>query len=266
MSTAVLLGPYVGSFTQEILVFRPHIRYISQTIDGSEIYISSHSNRSFLYDWIEPENFLPIYDHISRNEPGQVGFIYDEITKTEFNQITKKIRNDIEADDVEIHTLPYVKNTNGISYYQKTYSPFNIPDFEIDHTDLSIVAIFDKSDQSREVFDLLSEMFDVVVVGDMNNGLEDYNVLMKHPLYESNYLKMFNYIDKSKLVVTNCSDWALICNCQGIPVLYWGQNSSLFKDNGVMNFDNKKCTSICNMDSKSITDMVRYCYNRLYGE
>jgi hypothetical protein len=264
MSKAVLLGPYVGSFTQEILVFRPHIRYISETVIGAELYVSSHSNRSFLYDWIKPSNFLPIYDHISRNEPGQTGFIYDEITKTEFNQITKKIRSEIDHSDVDIHTLPYVKSTNGVSYYQKLFSPFDIPDYDINHDDLNIVAIFNKSEQSQEVFDFISKMFNVVVIGDMNNGLEDDNVLMKNLDLSNNYLKMFNYINKSKLVVTNCSDWALICNCQGIPVYYWGTEHSLFKNNGVLNFGNNKCTSICNMDSQSVADMVGYCYKNLY--
>lgn len=265
MSKAVLLGPYVGSFTQEILVFRPHIRYISHTTNGADIYISSHSNRSFLYDWIKPDNFLPIFEHITRNEPGQSGFIYDDITKTEFNQITKKIRGEIECDDVDIHTLPYVKNTNGISYYQKVYEPFTIPEFEIDHTDLNIVAIFDKTDQSKEVFDIISKMFSVVVVGDMNNGLEEENVLMKNLDLSNNYLKMFNYVNKCKLVVTNCPDWALICNCQGIPVFYWGQENSMYKTGGIYHFGNDKCTSICDMDSDSIANMISYSYDKLYG-
>lgn len=266
MSKAVLLGPYVGSFTHEVLVFRPHIRYISHTMEDVELFVSSHANRSFLYDWIPPQNFLPIYEHITRNEPGQVGFIYDEITKTEFNQITKKIRSEIPQEDVEVHTLPYVKSTNGVSYYQKIHTPFVIPDCEIEHKDLSVVGIFDQSDDSKAVYDILSQEFDVVIVGDMNNGLEEHNILMKEVSSFDNPLKMFNYVNKSKLVVTNCQDWALICNCQGIPVFYWGEDNSQFKENGVMNFGNKKCTSICDMDPKSIVNMVKYCYNKLYGE
>jgi len=264
MSKAVLLGPYVGSFTHEILVFRPYIRYISHITEDAELFVSSHSNRSFLYDWIKPENFLPIYEHITRNEPGQVGFIYDEITKTEFNQITKKILSEIPYDETDFYTLPYVKNTNGISYYQKIYTPFTIPDFDFGHKNLNMIAVFDKSDESRQVFDLISEMFNVSVIGDMNNGLEDENILMKDLMFESTYLKMFNYINKCKLVITNCSDWALICNLQGIPVFYWGNQSSLFKSGGVMNFDNDRCTSICNMDAVDVASMVKYCYNNLY--
>ena len=264
MSKAVLLGPYVGDFTQEILVFRPYIRYISHTMDDMNIFISSHSNRSFLYEWIDPDRFLPIYDHISRNELNQTGFTYNDITKTEFNQITKKIRENIDFDDIDTFTLPYVKNTNGISYYQKFHTPFSIPDMEDDFGDISIVGIFDKSDQSIEVYDLLSDRFNISVIGDMNNGLEEHNKLMRNTDFSSNnYLRMFNYIKRSKLVVTNCRDWVLICNCQGIPVFYWGYDSSLYKSDGALNFGNKKCTSVCNMDSSSILDMINYSYKRL---
>lgn len=265
MSKAILLGPYVGSFTHEILTFRPHIRYISHTLGGeADLFVSSHANRSFLYDWVSPDNFIPIYEHISRNEPSQVGFIYDDITKTEFNQITKKIKTEIPYDDVESHTLPYVKSTAGISYFQKLYSPFDIPD--IDVGDVDVVVIMDKSDESSIIYELLSQVMNVTVIGDMNNGLEDENILMRHPVFHDNYLKMFNYIKKAKYVVTNCGEWALICNCQGYPVFYWGQESSLYKTSGVMNFGNNKCSSICSMEPKSIVNMIRYCYDKMYGD
>ena len=259
----LLLGPYVGDFAHEILTFRPHMRYISHITDPStKVYISSHSNRSFLYDWIECDNFIPIYEHISRNEPCQSGFIHDEITKTEFNQITKFIRNQIPYDDVEIQTLPYVKSVNGISLYQKYYTPFVIPDVEI-RKNIDVVCIFDKSDNSKDVYYNLTNKLDVVVIGDMNNGLEERNILLKNIMFLDNYKLMFGYVNNSKLVVTNCSEWALISNLQGIPVFYWGSDFSLYKYSGVLNFDNKMCMSICEMSSESIVSMILYHYNNI---
>jgi len=263
MSKAVLLGPYVGDFANEILTFRPYIRYISHITDPStNIYISSHINRSFLYDWICKENFIPIYEHISRNEPSQNGFTHNDITKTEFNQITKFLRNGIQSESIEVYSLPYVKNTNIISLYQKFYTPFVIPQYNIkSHCD--VVCIFSKTEHSRDVYYNLSNKLDVVVIGDMNNGLEERNILLKNIMFLDNYKLMFNYVYKSKLVVTDCSEWALICNLQKIPVFYWGLDSSLYKENGIMNFENRKCMSVCDMDIKSIVQMIVYCYEKV---
>jgi len=258
---AVLLGPYVGDFANEILTFRPYARYISHITETStNIHISSHSNRSFLYDWVDGNHFIPIYEHISRNEPCQNGFTHDDITKTEFNQISKFIRNKIDCDNVEIQTLPYIKNTNSISLYQKLYTPFVLPNCPVDlHCD--VVCIFNKTDHSRDVFYNLSSKLDLLVIGDMNNGVEERNVLLKNIMFLDNYMLMFNYIHKAKLIVTNCSEWALISNLQGLPVFYWGADASLYKENGLMNFGNKKCMSICEMDTKNIVNMIQYCYN-----
>jgi hypothetical protein len=263
MLKSVLLGPYIGDFANEILTFRPYIRYITHiTPPLTKIYISSHTNRSFLYDWINRDMFIPIYEHISRDEPNQSGFIHTGITKTEFNQITKTVRNKIDCDSVEIQTLPYVKNTNTISLYQKYYTPFVIPYYNVtNHCD--VICIFNKSDQSRDVYYNLTNKIDVTVIGDMNNGLEERNILLKNIMFLDNYLIMFNYVKQSKLVITNCSEWALICNLHQIPVFYWGAEASMYKENGVMNFENKKCMSICEMDTKNIVDMIQYCYNNI---
>lgn len=266
MPKSVLLGPYVGDFSNEILTFRPYIRYISHITDPEiNVYISSHANRSFLYDWIDKERFIPIYEHISRNELSQNGFVNDDITKTEFNQITKLIRAQIEDEVIEIQSLPYIKNTNTISIYQKYFTPFKIPQIETPDN-INVVCIFDKSDQSIEVFDYINKKLDVIAIGSMNNGLEEKNILLKNVLFLDNYLIMFNCVEKSKLVVTNCSEWALICNIQGIPVFYWGHDFSLYKNSGILNFGNKKCMSICKSDSKDIVNMVLYCYKNIRGK
>jgi len=260
---AVLLGPYVGDFANEILTFRPYVRYISHITDPStNIYISSHINRSFLYDWICEDNFIPIYEHISRDEINQNGFTHNDITKTEFNQITKFIRNKIDSDTVEIQTLPYIKNTKSISLYQKFYTPFVIPQYPTE-IECDVVCVLSKSIQANEVFYNITNKLDALVIGDMNNGVEKRNVLLKNIMFLDNYRLMFNYIHRAKLVVTDCSEWALICNLQKIPVFYWGPDSSLYKDNGIMNFENKKCMSVCDMDIKSIVQMIVYCYEKV---
>lgn len=263
MTEAVLLGPYVGDFTHEILTFRPYIRYITQITEPNvDIFISSHSNRSFLYDWISEDRFFPIFEHITRNELSQKGFIYQDITKTEFNQITKSIKNQINSDTIDVYNLPYIKSTNSISIYQKVFRPFKVPSIEVPESDIIFIA--DQSDNAREVFEKISKTFNVIVIGNMNNGLEEYNILLKEPIIDNNYLKMFNMIQKTKMVVTNCHEWAFICNLQKLPVLYWGNEFSLYKSSGILNFGNDKCMSLCDMEPDSIVDMIKYNYKKLY--
>jgi hypothetical protein len=260
MSKAVLLGPYIGDFTHEIITFRPYIRYITEiTEPGVDIYISSHSNRFFLYDWISPDNFIPVYEHITRDEPNQNGFIHETITKTEFNQITKVIKSKISSDDVEVYNLPYVRNTTGISLYQKVFSSFSIPYIDID-TDVDIVCIFNQENQPKEIYHTLLNSYKIEVMGNMNNGLEEYNPLMRNVMFLNNYLIMFNYINKANMVITNCSEWVIICNLQAIPVFYWGPEFSLFKSSGIMNFDNNRCMSVCDMGTDTIISMIKYHY------
>lgn len=266
MNKSVLLGPYIGSFTQEILSFRPYIKYISEILSSdTNIYISSHSNRSFLYEWIDADNFIPVYEHLTRNEPSQVGFIHEKVTKTEFNQISRFICNQIGKDKIDVYNLPYAKNVNGISYYEKLYTPFSIPELEIEE-DVDVVGVFNTSPQSKEVFNELQKIFNVLVIGNMNNGIEDNNIILKNIIFMNNYIKMFNYIKKAKLVVTNCNDWVVICNLQKIPVFYWGSDFSLYRSESIFNFDNKKCKSICEMDTGDIIKMIKFYYNQFSGE
>ena len=120
---SILICPYIGSFSQEILIFIPYVRYILSILHDSDnsdvIIVASHSNRKFLYDDIGVD-FYPVFASISRNELCQKGVLYTEIDKQQFNQITKSIKNNI-GGITDHYNIPYVKNHNQISYYQKIF-------------------------------------------------------------------------------------------------------------------------------------------------
>lgn len=257
----LLLGPYIGNFYHEIVTFRPYIKYISSVLECDNTYISSHSNRSFLYDWIPHENFIPVYEHLSRGGVGHTGYTHSDISKAEFTQITKKISR-IISPDIDIYSLPYSKLTNIIPFHQKIYTPISFPDIDIDISDY-ISFIPDNTDETLDLYNSIKNDYNVVVVGDMSNGMEDENVVIKDPDYFTNgYIKIFNYIHKSKLVITPCDQWAMICNLQNIPVIYYGKNIGLFKKGGVYGFDNDNALSVCDITSKTVDYMLEKMGNK----
>ncbi len=94
----------------------------------------------------------------------------------------------------------------------------------------------------------------------MTNGITDQNILLKQINYfDIVYETMFNYIHKSKFVMTSCPEWALICNKQKIPLLYWGDDASMFKPDGIYGFNNTNSISI-----KSISKiMIQSMYDKM---
>ena len=147
----MLLGPYIGSFFHEITIFRPYIRYITSVSECDDVYISSHSNRSFLYNWIKPDHFIPIHEHLTREERSQIGYMHDDIIKSEYNQLIKRTKLSIDGN-VTNYTLPYIKSTNTIPYQQKEYTDYNFPDMDIEEDNDFIVLIPDKSDDIETLY------------------------------------------------------------------------------------------------------------------
>ena len=43
------IGPYIGSWEEEIFTFRPYARWLAEAVEWDQIYLSTHVNRVFLY-------------------------------------------------------------------------------------------------------------------------------------------------------------------------------------------------------------------------
>jgi len=253
---SILIGPYIGSFAQEILIFIPYVRYILSILDDNDnVVVASHSNRKFLYDDIGVD-FYPVFASISRNELCQKGLLYTEINKQQFNQITRSIKNNI-GSIVDHYNIPYVKNHNQISYYQKIFNRFS---YTYNKGNDIIFIPNTNNEQNREIYQYMSKYNNVSVLGDMNNGLPVYNSLLKRMDYfDIVYKEIFNAIHNSLFVITSCSEWALICNLQNIPVFYWGNDASLFKPDGMYCFGNKNIISLRDINLK----MIDYFYDKM---
>lgn len=263
IKSVAVIGPYIGDLEQELFTFRPYAKYISSNIAVHEIYISSHFNRAFMYDWIPEENFIPVFESLTREEIKQHGYLHDDVTRTDYSQLIKHFKNHIKdmngKIDLQVYPPPYIKSTNTISIHQKEFSLLPFPKMDINKKGyISFVA--NKSDESEEVYGILNELYDIVVIGNMSNGLKDHNVLLKETDYFSNgYAAMLNYISNSKMLVTNCPVWGMVGNLLGKHMVFWGNSCSQFKASGVYGFDNKNSISV-DVGVRGFVDMVKYKY------
>jgi len=250
----LLIGPYIGSFRYEIIIFIPYMNYLISALDYDELIVSSHFNRSFLYDLLNVD-FYPVFGNITRNELYQEGIICTDITKQQYNQICKLIKQEI-GDITEQQTLPYIKNYNQISCFQRIYKRFP---YEYKKSD-NIVLLPNNDKENRFLYESIKNKYDIKVLGDMHSGLAVYNELLKRPNYfDIVYEYIFNSIHNCRMVITSCPEWALICNLQGIPLFYWGYDASLYKTDGIFGFDNKNVISLRDYNEK----MIDYMYDRL---
>jgi hypothetical protein len=264
--SVVVIGPYIGDLEQELFAFRPHARYITSSITADHIYISSHYNRSFMYDWVPEENFIPVFESLTREETKQKGYLHEDVTRTDYSQLVKHLKNEVKERhgkvDLEVYSPPYIKSINTISIYQKEFSSISFPEQSINKNDY-ISFIGNQSEESTEIYNTLNDMYDIIVLGNMSNGIEQQNVLLKHTDYFINgYVTMMNYIKESKILVTNCPVWAMIGNLMQKHMVFWGNSCSQFKRYGVYGFNNPNVISVdTSMDS--VVKMIRYKYEEV---
>ena len=60
-------GPYLGDFEQEIITFRPYCRWLYEVVEHDKIYLNTHFNRFFLYDFVPDQNKISVYMQFTRN-------------------------------------------------------------------------------------------------------------------------------------------------------------------------------------------------------
>ncbi len=256
MQEKLLIGPYIGDFKQEIMVFIPYVNYLISSLDYDELFISSHSNRSFLYDHIPNKTFIPVFSNITRDELNLKGYMCANVNKSQYNQISKRIKTDIGI--TEHQHLPYIKSTNTISYYQKEYKPFIYKQKRIQNNRITVIP--SKSDNMVDLYKTIKDDYDIDVMGDMSNGICDQNIILQRSDYfKIVYSYIFESIYNSLFVITDCPEWAIICNLQHIPLLYWGEDSSMFKTDGIYGFGNKQIISTKHM----VTSTVKYMFDNM---
>lgn len=224
----VLVGPFLGDFRTEIIDFYPWTRWIYEILKPEKMFVATHTNRAFLYDWA---TVIPVFEDLSRDELNQNGFIHNSVSQKDLNVVVKKIKQDmIKFISPEIEytylTAPYSKSFHWIPLYKKIYS--NVPMKKTKGKKemiLFIPCISEKYATIHSMYKLLKEKYgdNVVVAGDMKIHLHENNIMLRNPTYFKDvYYDIMNLITNAKVVVTPNSHWTILSFMQQTPVFSWG--------------------------------------------
>jgi len=264
-------GPYIGEFEQEVITFRPYIRWITKALGPDLVFLNTHFNRSFLYEWISSENIFPVYEHLSRDELGQFGYTHDQFKQRDHALLAKifkeKIANVCKCSkrDIEIYNINYARNKPIYSIYQKVFTPIKVPDINIKEEYLNrVIFIPAPGYYLEEVYEYAVSKYDAIVVGDLRltSYCSENNVMLKFVDYFENGFKyIMKILDNAKAIICPISYWTFIANLQGYPVFSYGDSPGLYKENGVYYFNNDNSVVIPtdeNTDVNGIFNMIDY--------
>jgi len=256
----LIFGPFVGSWKQEVLTFLPFVRWASQIIEHDKIFISSHHNRRFLYDWIEDDSFIPVYEHLSRDEIQQKNFLHSEIDDKDYNFITNNFKKSIiskckcSKKEIIHHAGVYSKNAqNLIINEQKLFKPF---EYEVsEEYDVYIPG----KDSSIEFYEKIKEIYpELIVIGDMKSGCVDKNdVLSSNDYLENGFKRNISLLMNSRVIVTPTSHWTLLANLNNKRVVSWGANPNLYRSDGIFGFKNDKVSVVPDINKDSLIKHIK---------
>ncbi len=253
----LILGPYIGNFETECILFRPYCKWLIETIDfdKSQVYLGTHSNRRFMYyDFMNTENIIPVFENISRDEAGQIGYIHNTVSQKDYQIFVKNLKETVQAKEecskkeMKLLNLSYIKSTPMVSIYKKLFPPVKIFDVDIpDEYKNRVVYIPDnsvKKEVHKKVYKFLKK-YDVLVIGDKRTRLRKQNIIVPRVDYfENGYKLIFKIISEARSVICPASFWTMICNQQKIPVFSWGEVISQYKPGGIYHLGNDKSQAI----------------------
>lgn len=260
------IGPFIGDFENELLQFRPYARWLTEAIKWDKVYLSTHANRLFLYDFVPEENIIPVYQQFSRDEKNQKGYIHRKIDKKDYRLILRTFKEKIlekencNRRDIEIHNLSYTKTSPPYSIYNKIFD--KIPDITLkipkEHSGriIFIPAKSEKLEKLAYIYRWLKNNHDILVVGSTDTWFSKDNVILnKIDYFENGWKYIIQYIAKTKGVICPLSYWTGLANMQNKPVFSWGDSPGQYRTGGIYNFGNRKF-SIIPTDQDTSPDVI----------
>jgi len=226
MFDAAAFGPYVGDWKYETFVFRPYVKWVSETLSIDKIYISSHTNRLFLYDWIDYDKQLSVYEDISRDELLQNGVLHKSVSKADYALFTKTYRDELSKKcDCYINYFPLnYSNFFQYPFYCRLYSKIQVDKDVAGDYFLFIPDDIEFSKKIEDVYELMKSIYadDIIVVGDMRSHLIEKNVVLaKSDYFENGYEYILSYINNARAVICPMGFWSFIADLQETPVFSW---------------------------------------------
>jgi len=271
-------GPFVGDFESEITSFRPYIKWVSEVSDAEDVFLYSHSNRFFLYDWIDETRLFPMYHHLSRDELDQVGYQHNYVKHRDFNLMVKIFKDEIvkitglNKKDIELHYLSYLKNPAYEPVHQKSFPQIVVPNINIpEEYKNSVVFIphgVTNEGKTSELYDFLLKNYDAIVVGNLSINLTWDNVVLKQlDYFDNGYKLIFKILSEAKLIVCPTSYWTFLCNLQRWPVFSYGPSPGPYRKGGIYHFGNKDSMTIAadnDSSAESIIRMLEYFMGKIW--
>lgn len=268
------IGPFIGSFEQELLAFRPYARWIAEVSDFNRIYLTTHYNRLFMYDFIPERNKIPVNRDASKDEFKLRGYINKDYEVRDFNFLVRNFKDVISKEtglnkkNIDIEHINYTKRVKPIPVDKKIFEPIEVPNINIpeEHKN-KIVIIPHKVENIRRMRQVIENIDDSIVLGDWSStNFQDENVISDLPDYRENVYKyMIKYISEAKAVICPISFWTALCNLQGIPVLSWGKLVNQYKNNGIYHFGNNKSVVFV-IDKEANSTRILNMFNYFLGE
>ncbi len=243
MFDVIAFGPFVGDWRCETFIFRPFIKWVSETINIDNICVSSHTNRLFLYDWVKEENRIPIYEDISRDEISQNGFLHRNVNKSDFNLFNRLYKDELSKRYKEYINYFPINYTRFFQYpmYCRLFTKIYINDIKR-NKDKYILYIPDDIENvqiTEDIYNLMLKNIDykIIICGDMKTHLNKYNtVLSKKDYFENGYKNIISYINNAIAVICPMGLWTFIANLQCKPVYSWiAKDSSIVYRNMFIN-------------------------------
>jgi hypothetical protein len=261
-------GPFIGDFEQEVVTFRPYVRWCYETSECDKMYVNTHSNRMFLYDFLSDDNLIPVPEQLSRAEGEQKGYIHTLIAPKDFNILVKFFKDEVvlregcNKRDLHKVMVNYVKSTAHYSVYKKTFT--KIRNINIKNPYKGKVVFIPYGDRRKRLLYIKEFLKNYVIIGNQQTRFRDENVILNRIDYFSNGWKlMVKIITEAKAVICPVSFWTYICNLQQVPVFSWGENVGQFKEDGIYHFGNKKCTAIASMRNDILVKMIQHFLEEL---
>ena len=259
----VLTGPFIGSWEQEILTFRPYVKWLCEALDDDiDVYVSSHSNRYFLYDWIDNDKFIQVYEMLSRDEQDQFKNIHNNINNKDYALLTKNIKNSIHLNykskiKIKTYTPNYtVKAISQIPTYNKIFKKIDVEKIPNDYI-VFIPDIKEQEDVTESIYDYLNHHYNTIVIGDTFTHLHNKNIILKLiDYFENGYTYITEYITGAKAVICPAGHWAAIANMQSTPVFTWGEFTGQYSNHGIYNFNNNCMTMTTDSNTKA-SDIIK---------
>lgn len=203
----IVIGPFVGSFFEEIINFRPLVHWISKNILYDDIFIISHFNRDFLYNDV----MIPIYEQYSIDDSKLKDHRNLDISNRLYNLISKSLKNDIiratghQPKEIVDICNKYPKNKSKISLLNQSFNKIDTPlDIEVNISKDTVAFIPDKSEsitKLKKVLNHLQKTYNVIVIGDSNIYFKDLSLLNSEYMLLYTYKYIIHILSKVQAVV-----------------------------------------------------------------